>query len=285
MANFPLATWEVTLPKFYATLGAGSPTLIDPGGLSGVAWGFEVADAGTGDAGPDSIAGRLRDALVTAFGGTVTANYNYVLSTVPSTSPLTWTLGTNYGTALTLSFGSTAVAAVYGFAGATEVIVSGSQSTTGAFNVSGVWCPCGVSGDLRRATVQRAASSSSEMSGLATDVVNWGQVANLEFISSIFPAANLTRWYAQIDPFYTAANRNKNDPNNTLEGLLEAAATGVTFRLYREASNKPPGIKPTEPNEARMPVISDNSAVSAYVQADDEPRLWSTTGLFFRGNV
>lgn len=285
MANFPLATWEVALPSITATLGAGSPTTLNPGNPSGYAWGFEVADAGTGDAGPDSIAGRLRDAIVGAFGGTVTANYNYVLSTVPATSPLTWTLGTNYGTALTLSFGSTAVAAIYGFAGPTYVIPSGPQSLTCEFNVSGVWCPCGVSGDLRRATVQRAASSSSEMSGLATDVVNWGQVANLEFISSIFPAANLTRWYAQIDPFYTAANRDKNDPNNTLEGLLEAAATGVTFRLYRQASDKPPGIKPTEPNEARMPVISDNSAVSAYVQADDEPRLWSTTGLFFRGNV
>jgi hypothetical protein len=284
MANFPLATWEVTLPSFFATLGAGSPTLIDPG-AAGVAYGFELFDDSTGEAGVDSIAGRLRDALVGAFGGTVTAAYNYVSSTVPATSPLTYTLGTSYGSALTLSFGSGEVAVVYGFNAATIVIGSGSQSTTTQFNVDGVWCPCGVSGDLRRATVQRAAASSSEMSGLSTDVVNWGQVANLEFISSIFPAANLTRWYAKIDPFYTAAQRDKNDPNNTLEGLLEAAATGVNFRLYRSPSDKPPGTTPDTPNAARMPVIADNSAVSAYVQADDEPRLWSTTGLFFRGNT
>jgi hypothetical protein len=122
------------------------------------------------------------------------------------------------------------------------------------------------------------------MSGLSTDVVNWGQVANLEFLSSIFPAANLTRWYASIDPYYTAAGRLALDPNNTLEGLLAAAATGVTFRLYREQADTS-GTTPTTYNEARMPMISEKSSAGDYAQADDEPRLWSTTGMFFRGNT
>ena len=123
------------------------------------------------------------------------------------------------------------------------------------------------------------------MSGLSTDVVNWGEVADLEFLSTIFPAANLTRWYAAIDIFATAANREQTDPNNTLEGLLAAAATGVTFRLYRSATASLPGTTPDTPNPARMPLISEKSAAADYVTADDEPRLWSTSGLFFRGNI
>jgi hypothetical protein len=281
MANFPLIAWEVTLPKFTVTLGAGSPTPVtpDPG------WGFGLVDKDSDIASADSIPGRVCAALHATLGGvSPQATYQFTANTIPATTPLLWTLYTAYGSTLVIEFDTLADAAVYGFAGVYNIVPSGVQSQQTQFNPAGVWVPCGVAGDVRRTTMQRAAASSSEMSGLSTDVVNWGQVANLEFLSSIFPAANLTRWYAQIEPYYTAANRAKDDPNNTLEGLLAAAATGVTFRLYRQAADTA-GPTPETYNEARMPIISEKSAAGDYAQADDEPRLWSTSGLFFRGNT
>jgi hypothetical protein len=282
MANYPLITWETEFPAFDVQVGTGSPVPIN----AGAGYGFELATtpniASTG-----SAIGYLAQQLDTVAGISATsAVFDIVNNTIPATSPLTATLTYTCASPIVLTFASDADAAVYGFASTTVNLSSGSPATvTTTFNVGAVWSPCGVAGDVRRTTVQRAAASSSEMSGLSTDVVNWGKVANLEFMSSIFPAANLTRWYAQIEVFYDAAQRNKFDPNNTLEGLLEAAATGVTFRLYRSASDNPPGTTPEVPNEARMPMIAERSAVADYAQADDEPRLWSTTGMFFRGNT
>jgi len=281
MANFPLITWEVTLPKFTVSV-AGAPAVDvepDPG------YGFGLFDKDGDIASDDSIPGRLCLALQATLGGVLPqATYQFTANTIPSTSPLLWTLYTAYGSPMVLDFGSDENAAVYGFNSFIISIGGGVQATPTPYNPDGVWVPCGVAGDVRRSTMQRAAASSSEMSGLSTDVVNWGQVANLEFLSSIFPAANLTRWYASIDPYYTAAGRLALDPNNTLEGLLEAAATGVTFRLYRQPADTA-GTTPYTFNEARMPMIAEKSSAADYAQADDEPRLWSTTGMFFRGNI
>lgn len=282
MANYPLITWETEFPAFTVQVGAGAPVPIS----AGSGYGFELAStpniASTG-----SAFGYFAQQLGTVPGiSSVSAVFNIVNNTIPATSPLTGTITYTCGSNIVITFASVEDALVYGWDSATVNLANGSgTSTTTTYNIGAVWCPCGVAGDVRRTTTQRAAASSSEMSGLSTDVVNWGQVADLEFLSSIFPAANLTRWYAQIDVYQQAAQRMKNDPNNTLEGLLEAASTGVTFRLYRSASDKPPGTTPEEPNEARMPLISEKSAAADYVQPDDEPRLWSTTGLFFRGNT
>jgi hypothetical protein len=131
---------------------------------------------------------------------------------------------------------------------------------------------------------QRAASSSSDMSGLSTDVVNWGAVADLEMMSTIFCAANYTRWFAAIQIYANAANRQVTDPNNTLEGLIEAAATGVTFRLYREAATAA-GTVPGTYQLCRMPGVSNKGSAEEFVAAADEPRLWSTAGLVFRGET
>lgn len=282
MANYPLITWETEFPAFSVQVGASLPVSF----LANAGYGFELLTtpniASTG-----SAAGYFASQLGTVPGiSSTSAVFNIVNNTIPATSPLTATYTYTCGSNIVINFATLADAAVYGLQSTTINWPSGTGvEVQTVYNVGAVWCPCGVAGDVRRTTTQRAAASSSEMSGLSTDVVNWGQVADLEFLSSIFPAANLTRWYAQIDVFYAAALRVKDDPNNTLEGLLEAASTGVTFRLYRSASAKPPGTMPDEPNEARMPLISEKSAAADYVQADDEPRLWSTTGLFFRGNT
>ena len=282
MANYPLITWETEFPAFDVQVGVSAAVPIS----AGAGYGFELATtpniASTG-----SAAGYFAQQLDTVAGISATsAVFEIVSSTIPATSPLRATITYTCASPIVVTFATDADAAVYGFASTTVNLLSGTgANVTTTFNVGAVWCPCGVAGDVRRTTVQRAAASSSEMSGLSTDVVNWGKVANLEFLSSIFPAANLTRWYAQIDVFYDAAQRDKDDPNNTLEGLLEAAATGVTFRLYRQPSDLPAGTSPQEPNEARMPLIAERSAVADYAQADDEPRLWSTSGMFFRGNT
>ena len=144
--------------------------------------------------------------------------------------------------------------------------------------------PCGVSGDVTRTTKQRAAASSSDMSGLTTDVVNWGQVADIEVKSTLFPAANTFRWYATQSIYAQKAQRDVNDPNNILEKMLEAAATGVDFRIYEQAAIQS-GFTNADFLEAKMPGVVDKNSAMSVVQADDEPRLWTLTGLFFRGTT
>ena len=282
MANFPLTTWQVAAPAFTVANGSGS----HPVNAAADKWGFGVSSLTSPyPADVDTVAHYLADEITGAGLGIVAAStFNYTPGTNPSTSPLTVTLATVSASAITLTFATLADAAVYGFASTTVSIASGTQATTTTFNVAGAWAPCGVAGDVRRTTRQRAAASSSDMSGLSTDVVNWGEVADLEFLSSVFPAGNLTRWFAATQIYATAAGRNVADPNNTLEGLLKAAATGVTFRLYRQAATTS-GTTPTTYVEARMPGISSKSSAEDYTSAVDEPRLWSTAGMVFRGST
>jgi len=290
MANFPLATWQVTAPAFTVANSVGSvsvPAAADK-------WGFGVSSlTAPYPADIDTAAYYLADAIGNAalpgpppvsLGIVAAATFNYTPGTNPSTSPLTMTLATTSASAITLTFTTLTDAAIYGFASTTVSIGGSVQTTTTGYNVGGVWAPCGVAGDLRRTTRQRAAASSSDMSGVSTDVVNWGEVADLEFLTSVFPAGNLTRWFAATQIYATAAGRNVADPNNTLEGLLQAAATGVTFRLYRQASTTS-GTTPTTYVEAKMPTISSKSAAQDYTSAVDEPRLWSTAGMVFRGST
>ena len=290
MANFPLTTWQVTAPAFTVANAVGSVSVA----AAADKWGFGVSSL-TAPYPADSdtvayyLAAQMTAAAIagpTSLGIVAAATFNYTPGTNPSTSPLTMTLATLSASTITLTFATLADAAVYGFATTTVSIAGGgsAQTTTTTFNVGGVWAPCGVAGDLRRTTRQRAAASSSDMSGVATDVVNWGEVADLEFLTSVFPAGNLTRWFAATQIYATAAGRNVADPNNTLEGLLKAAATGVTFRLYREASTTS-GTTPTTYVEARMPLISSKSSAEDYTSAVDEPRLWSTAGMVFRGST
>ena len=278
MANFPLATWGVFRPRFRVRKGTGAYTVF-PGTL---VYGFGLNSAGSPIASPESVAGNLA-AGISSLGSVPTlASYNFTASTVPATSPLTYTLTKGSGSAVTVLFDSLADAAFFGFSAVSVVIASGAASVTSDFNVGAVWCPCGVAGDVRRTVIQRSAASSSDMSGLSTDVVNWGSVANVELLSSMFPAANLTRWYASVAIYASAAGRLLADPNNTLEGLLEAASGGADFRIYRQPAAGA-GVLPTTYLEARMPEISTKSAAADYSIAEDEPRIWSSSGLFFRG--
>jgi hypothetical protein len=287
MANFPLATWQVTAPAVIWTEGGSGPS---PGINAATGkWGFDIASPATKQATVDSVPGYLADELTALGAGIlVEAFYVYTDGTNPATSPLFVEYGYQSTSGGTLTFADLDAAAVYGFASTTVTFPPTSGPTIGSvlttFNVGGVWVPCGVAGDLRRTTRQRAAASSSDMSGVSTDVVNWGEVADLEFLSSVFPAGNLTRWFAATQIYATAAGRNVADPNNTLEGMLQAAATGVTFRLYRQASTTS-GTTPTTYVEARMPTISSKSAAEDYTSAVDEPRLWSTAGLILRGST
>jgi hypothetical protein len=122
------------------------------------------------------------------------------------------------------------------------------------------------------------------MSGLSTDIVNWGQVANIEVRSTLFPAANAFRWYATQQIYATKAGRLVGDPNNILEVMLQAASTGVEFRIYEQDAIAA-GLTNTDFLEAKMPGISGKSAATDFITADDEPRLWSLAGMFFRGNT
>ena len=287
MANFPLATWQVTAPAAVWTEGGSGPS---PGISAATGkWGFSVFSTATKVADADSVPGYLADELNALGAGiVVTSVYVYTDGTNPATSPLFVNYVYQCNAGGTLTFADLDAAAVYGFASTTVTFPPTSGASLGTvqttYNGGGVWVPCGVAGDLRRTTRQRAAASSSDMSGLSTDVVNWGEVADLEFLTSVFPAGNLTRWFAATQIYATAAGRDVNDPNNTLEGLLQAAATGVTFRLYRQASTTS-GTTPTTYVEAKMPTISSKSAAEDYTSAVDEPRLWSTAGLVFRGST
>lgn len=275
--NFPLVTWSDTV---------GPITVNSTTFAAQTRYGFGIVSTTLKTAAADSVADYLRDAINAVIGaGTVTTTtYDYSDGTFPANSPLGITWAYSTGTSFTVDFGSVAMANVFGFATQTVVWSNLSTSKTTTINPGLFWGPAGLAGDVRRMLTQRAASSSSDMSGLSTDVVNWGAVADLEMMSTIFCAANYTRWFANIQIYATAANRVLGDPNNTLEGLIEAAAEGKTFRLYREAATAA-GTIPGTYQVCRMPGVSNKGSAEDYVTAADEPRLWSTAGLIFRGET
>ena len=275
--NFPLITWSDTVGP--VTVNSGSPFAAE------TRYGFGITNTSTKNAAADTVADYLRDAVNAEVGaGTiVVTSYVYTDGPGPANSPLAiqWTNTT--GSNINVDFGTVAMANKFGFSSSTTVI-PGSGTLTTNINPGMFWGPAGLAGDVRRMLTQRAASSSSDMSGLSTDVVNWGAVADLEMMSTIFCAANYTRWFANIQIYATAANRQIGDPNNTLEGLIEAAATGVTFRLYREPALTD-GTVPSTYQVCRMPGVSNKGSAEDFVTAADEPRLWSTAGLIFRGET
>jgi hypothetical protein len=275
--NFPLITWADTVGP--VTVNGGTPF------PAATRYGFGISNTSTKDAASDTVADYLRDAVNAQVGaGTiVVTSYVYTDGPGPSNSPLAiqWTNTT--ASNISVNFGTVAMANKFGFSSSTTVI-PGSGTLTSNINPGMFWGPAGLAGDVRRMISQRAASSSSDMSGLSTDVVNWGAVADLEMLSTIFPAANYTRWWAAIQIYATAANRQIGDPNNTLEGLIEAAATGVTFRLYREPALTL-GKTPSTYQRCKMPGVSSKGSAEEFVTAADEPRLWSTAGLIFRGET
>lgn len=275
--NFPIITWADTVGPI--TING---TLYD---VSQQRYGFGIANTTTKNAAGDTVADFLRDAVnsVVWSGTVVVTSYVYTDGPGPANSPLAieWTNTT--ASNISVNFGSVAMANKFGFSSSTTVI-PGSGTLTSNINPGMFWGPAGLAGDVRRMITQRAASSSSEMSGLSTDVVNWGEIADLEMMSTIFCAANYTRWFANIQIYATAANRQIGDPNNTLEGLIEAAATGVTFRLYREAALTA-GKIPDTYQVCRMPGVSNKGSAQDFVAAADEPRLWSTAGLVLRGET
>lgn len=275
--NFPLVTWSDTV---------GPITVNSTTFAAQTRYGFGIVSTTLKTAAADSVADYLRDAINTVIGaGTVTTTtYDYSDGTFPANSPLGITWAYSTGTSFTVDFGSVAMANKFGFATQTVVWSNLATSKSTTINPGMFWGPAGLAGDVRRMLTQRAASSSSDMSGLSTDVVNWGAVADLEMMSTIFCAANYTRWFANIQIYATAANRVLGDPNNTLEGLIEAAATGKTFRLYRQAALSA-GTLPSEYQVCRMPGVSNKGSAEDYVTAADEPRLWSTAGLIFRGET
>lgn len=275
--NFPLITWSDTVGP--VTVNSGSPFAAE------TRYGFGITNTSTKNAAADTVADYLRDAVNAEVGaGTiVVTSYVYTDGPGPANSPLAiqWTNTTVSN--INVDFGTVAMANKFGFSSSTTVI-PGSGTLTTNINPGMFWGPAGLAGDVRRMLTQRAASSSSDMSGLSTDVVNWGAVADLEMMSTIFCAANYTRWFANIQIYATAANRQIGDPNNTLEGLIEAAATGVTFRLYREPALTD-GTVPSTYQVCRMPGVSNKGSAEDFVTAADEPRLWSTAGLIFRGET
>jgi hypothetical protein len=275
--NFPLITWADTVGP--VTVNGGSPF------AAATRYGFGVDNTSTKNAAADTVADYLRAAVNAQVGaGTiVVTSYVYTDGPGPSNSPLAiqWTNTT--ASNINVNFGTVAMANKFGFSSSTTVI-PGSDTLTTNINPGMFWGPAGLAGDVRRILTQRAASSSSDMSGLSTDVVNWGAVADLDMMSTIFCAANYTRWFANIQIYATAANRQIGDPNNTLEGLIEAAATGVTFRLYREPALAA-GTIPSTYQVCRMPGVSNKGSAEDFVTAADEPRLWSTAGLIFRGET
>jgi hypothetical protein len=275
--NFPLITWSDTVGPVTVNGGTAFP--------AATRYGFGISNTSTKNAAADTVADYLRDAVNAQVGaGTiVVTSYVYTDGPGPSNSPLAiqWTNTT--ASNINVNFGTVAMANKFGFSSSTTVI-PGSDTLTTNINPGMFWGPAGLAGDVRRILTQRAASSSSDMSGLSTDVVNWGAVADLDMMSTIFCAANYTRWFANIQIYATAANRQIGDPNNTLEGLIEAAATGVTFRLYREPALAA-GTVPSTYQECRMPGVSNKGSAEDFVTAADEPRLWSTAGLIFRGET
>jgi hypothetical protein len=286
--NFPIITWSDTVGPVTVDGAAPGP----PYDAAETRCGFGISSTFTKAAANDTAADYLAESINDVYPGAIDAAYYvYTDGPGPSNSPLLIVWRNTRTSPIVINFGTVAKAIKFGFntqyvtipaAVTSPVAVPGYLYTT--INPGMFWGPAGLAGDVRRMISQRAASSSSDMSGLSTDVVNWGAVADLDMMSTIFCAANYTRWFAAIQIYANAANRLVTDPNNTLEGLIEAASEGKTFRLYREAAT----IEGTEPGTyqvCRMPGVSNKGSAQEFVTAADEPRLWSTAGLIFRGET
>jgi hypothetical protein len=282
MANFPLVTWPITLTGVTVTYLTVPYNVPDVTG-----YGFGVSNTATKVASVDvgavigSIVGNFVAAANTAIttANPLSATYVYSDGTAPALGPLKASILATGGE-VTVDFGSVEMASRLGYSTQVKEITTISDNLTN-YNVGGIWMPNGVAGDVRRYLTQRAAASSNEMSGLATDVVNWGQIVDLELMSSAFYAANVARFFAATQIYATAAGRLVADPNNTLEGMVEAAAGGALFRLYREAATAE-GTTPGYYQPARMPSVAQQGKAVDMVAALDEPRLWNSSGIFFR---
>lgn len=284
MANFPLVTWPVALTGVTVSYNGGGPyTVADVAG-----YGFGVSSTVSKAASVDaigfvgSLAGNFVDAVNAAIPAVnpLSAVFVYSDGTAPALGPLKVNFLVSGSFSVTLDFGTAEMAAALGFANQVETLAPVASNLT-PFNPDGVWMPNGVAGDVRRYRTQRAAASSNEMSGLSTDVVNWGEVVDVELMSSAFPAANVNSFFAATSIYSTAAGRSVYDPNNTLEGMVAAAATGVLFRVYREAATAA-GTTPGYFQEAKMPTVAQQGRAMDLVAALDEPRLWNTSGIFYR---
>ena len=286
MANFPLCTWPVALTGVTVSYNGGGPYSV----ADVVGYGFGVSSTITKAASVDSmgvvgsLVGNFVDAVNAAIpaANPLSAVYAYSDGTAPALGPLKANFLVAGLNAVTVDFGTAEMAARLGFDNQVETLAPVVSNLT-PFNVAGIWMPNGVAGDVRRYRTQRAAASSNEMSGLSTDVVNWGEVVDLEIMSSAIPAANVNSYFAATSIYASAAGRVVTDPNNTLEGMVAAAATGVTFRLYREAATAA-GTTPGYFQEGKMPTVAQQGKAMDLVAALDEPRLWNSSGIFLRAN-
>ena len=279
--NFPIITWSDTVGIIDVD-GNAPPAPYD---VAEVRYGFGINSTATKAAANDTAADYLAESINAVYPGMISAvEFVYTDGPGPSNSPLQVKFTYSTASSVVINFGTTSKARQFGFDTATTTFSDLATEKFTTINPGMFWGPAGLAGDVRRMLTQRAASSSSDMSGLSTDVVNWGAVADLEMMSTIFCAGNYTRWFAAIQIYANAANRLVTDPNNTLEGLIEAAATGVTFRLYREAAITS-GTEPEYYQICRMPGVSNKGSAEEFVAAADEPRLWSTAGLVFRGET
>lgn len=282
--NFPLITWSDTVGII--NVDGGAPPA--PYDVAQTRYGFGINSTTTKAAANDTAADYLAESINAVYSGMISAvEFVYTDGPGPSNSPLqvkfTYAVPVP-GVDVVINFGTIVKARQFGFDTAIITFLNTTVEKFTNINPGMFWGPAGLAGDVRRMISQRAASSSSDMSGLSTDVVNWGAVADLEMMSTIFCAANYTRWFAAIQIYANAANRLVTDPNNTLEGLIEAASTGVTFRLYREPAITD-GTEPEYYQVCRMPGVSSKGSAQDFVAAADEPRLWSTAGLVFRGET
>ena len=279
--NCPLITWSESVGIINVD-GNAPPAPYD---AAQVRYGFGISSTSTKAAANDTAADYLAESINAVYPGMISAvQFVYTDGPGPSNSPLQVKFTYSTATPVVVNFGTTAKARQFGFATSTTTFSDLADEKFTNINPGMFWGPAGLAGDVRRMISQRAASSSSDMSGLTTDVVNWGAVADLEMLSTIFPCANYTRWWAAIQIYANAANRLVTDPNNTLEGLVEAASEGKTFRLYREAAITD-GTIPDTYQICRMPGVSNKGSAEDFVTAADEPRLWSTAGLIFRGET
>lgn len=228
----------------------------------GSVYGWGVTNAG-GTAASDTIANALRAAIVShSAAPTVTAVYDLDAFTI---GPATYTLTSS--AAVTVNFGTSATAKRFGWS-STSVAFSAATAKTTQYSPTGVWSPNGAGGFVYVETKQRAAASSSDMAAAFTDTLSWGEITIVNLEAVQVPAAFLMGDFAANAIYAAQANRNTLDTNNTLELLLEEAASQVSsrvFRVWRTASAT--GYK-----VAKLPDVAKRGRALDYAAWTDKPR-------------
>jgi hypothetical protein len=237
--SHPVFSWK---PTITGSVGVDDGVISDTIDLSteigSSYWGWDSdgSDIATAASIQDRLLERIHDLLTLA-------NYNasYTWPNGDGAPPLTsYTI--NHGSSVTLSFSSTDVAAQFGFASDTVVLVS-LVSKVADFTDAGHWQPLVRGGSDERWSYNDNVGVTETIDGSSRKLREWGEaLTDRAFVFPSVMVANIRSDAAAETSQAAMAQRDTADPNSLLENMAAAARSpentddARAFRVYTAAA-------------------------------------------------